>query len=157
MLAASGFIIYHQAGTYIRDSESAQDLARLKIPKTQSIGVANTQRWLQDSNRLDKVRCQNVSSVPVNAETVGRKLISENIQQTINILRPFMDDIEVLVGLNQTARSGSHSRAHVCDEVSTVRLCANLVSNRGKDTTVALQELGAVRIRGIEVEAGVLF
>lgn len=46
--------------------------------------------------------------------------------------------------------------AHVGDEESSIWLGANLISNGGEQSTVALLEGGPVRVGGVEVEGRVL-
>lgn len=85
-----------------------------------------------------------------------RMLLIQDVKCALNILRPLMDDIKVFVGLDQTTRGGSQRGTHVGDVESTVRLRSDLVGDGGKNTTVALLELGAIRVGGVEVERRVL-
>ena len=67
-----------------------------------------------------------------------------------------MDDVEVLIGFNQTARGGSQCRAHVGDIETPFRLSTDFVRNGGKKSTIALLELGPVRVGRVEVKRSVL-
>jgi hypothetical protein len=87
---------------------------------------------------------------------VRRELLSEDVECTIHILRPLVDDVEVGISFNQTTRGSSHGRAHVRDEETTVRLGTDFISDRRKNCTVALQELGTVWVGGIKVKPSVL-
>jgi hypothetical protein len=66
----------NRARTYVRDSKGAENLLSVQVPKTESVGVANTQGRLQDGDRLHEVRSKNELLLPVNAETVGRELLA---------------------------------------------------------------------------------
>lgn len=87
---------------------------------------------------------------------MGRELLSKDVEGTLNVFRPLVNDVEVGIGLDQTTRGSTHGRAHVGDEETTVGLGSDFISNRCKNATVALQELGTVWVAGIEVEPGVL-
>ena len=145
-----------QGLAYIRDGESAENLSRVQIPETQCIGAADSETWLQDSNRLDKVRSQNELLLPIDTESVRRELLFKDVESAFHILGPFVNDVKVGISLDETTRRGTNSRAHVGDEKSTIGLCPNLIRNGCKDTAVTLQELGAVRVGGVEVEASIL-
>lgn len=67
-----------------------------------------------------------------------------------------MDDVATGIGLNQTSRGGTESTSHVGDEESTLRLGSDLIGDGGKQSTVAVRELGVVRIAGVEVERSIL-
>lgn len=86
-----------------------------------------------------------------------RKLFTENVESTVHILRPFMDDVKVLVRFNEPSRRSAQCRTHVCDEEATIGFSTNLIRNGGKNCTIALFELGAIGVRGVKIEARVLF
>jgi hypothetical protein len=67
-----------------------------------------------------------------------------------------VDDVEIRVGLDETAGAGSYGRTHVGDVEAAVGLCADLVGDGAEDGPVALVELGTVGVRCVEVECGVL-
>jgi hypothetical protein len=67
-----------------------------------------------------------------------------------------VDDVATGIGLNQTSRGGTESASHVGDEESTLGLGSDLISDGGKQSTVAVRELGVVRIASVEVERSVL-
>jgi hypothetical protein len=67
-----------------------------------------------------------------------------------------VDDVEVGVGLDQTAGRGADGGAHVGDVEAAIGLGADLVGNRGENGAVALLERGAVRVGRVKVEGRVL-
>lgn len=85
-----------------------------------------------------------------------RELLAKNVEGSLHILGPFVNDVEVGIGLNETTGRGTHGRAHVGDKETTVRLSTDLIGNGAEDTAVALQELGTVWVGGIEVESSIL-
>lgn len=60
---------------------------------------------------------------------MGRELLAQNVERSLYIFRPFVDDVEVRVGLNQTAWRSAHCGAHVCNIESAVWLRADLICN----------------------------
>lgn len=118
--------------------------------------MTNTQGRLQDSNRLHEVRSQDQLLLPVDTKTVGRELLAQNVEGTLDVLGPLVDDVKIGISLNKTTGAGANGRTHVRDEESTIRLCPNLIRNRRENSTVTLQEFGTVRVGSIEVESGVL-
>ena len=141
---------------YVRNSQGAQDLPRIQVPETKGVSMANSETGLQDTDRLDKVRCENQLLLPVNAQSVRRELLTQNVEGALHILRPLVDDVKVGIGLNETARRGSHGRAHVSDEESSIGLSTDLICNRGEDSAVTLEELRTVGVRCVKVEPCVL-
>lgn len=111
---------------------------------------------LQDSDGLDKVRSQNELLVPVNAQSMGRVLLPQDVQSALDIFGPLVNDIKVFISLDQTARAGTQGRTHVGDVETSIRLRADLVCNGREKTTVALLELGTVGVRSVEVVRSVL-
>lgn len=85
-----------------------------------------------------------------------RELLPKNIECTLNVLRPLVDDVTVGIGLDQTTRRCTDSTAHVSDEETTVGLGADLIDDGAENTAVAVVELGMVRVRSVEVEGSVL-
>lgn len=83
-------------------------------------------------------------------------MLTKNIEGTFDILGPLVDDVKVRISLNETAGGGTHSRTHVGDKKATIGLGPDLIRNRCEDTAVALEELRAVRVRGVEIEPSVL-
>lgn len=128
----------------------------VQVPQTESVGTADTSAGLQDTDGLDKVRGEDELPLPVNGQTVRGELLAKNVEQAVDVLGPLVDDVEVLVGLDETAGGGSNGRAHVGDVETAIGLCADLVGNGRQDGTVALLELGAVGVAGVEVEGSVL-
>lgn len=92
--------------------------------------MTNAKGGLEDRDWLDKVRSENELVLPVKAQTVRRELLSENVESTIHILGPLVDDVKVGIGFNQTTGSSTDGRAHVGDEETTVRFGTNFISNR---------------------------
>jgi hypothetical protein len=142
--------------TYVGDGKSTENLSGVQIPKAKGIGMAHTKTGLQDSDGLDEVGSENELLLPVNTQSVRRELLTKNVEGSLNILGPFVDDVKIGIGLNETAGGSTHGRTHVGDEETTIGLSADLISNGPEDTAVTLEELGAVRIGGIEVESSVL-
>lgn len=118
--------------------------------------MAHSKTRLQDSNRLDEVGSQDELLLPIDAKSVGRELLLKNVEGSLHILRPFVNDVKIGISLNETAGRSTNGRAHVGDEESTIWLCPDFIRNGCKDTAVTLEELGAVRVGGIKVEAGIL-
>ena len=149
-------IIESQEFAYIGNGKSAENLSRVEIPEAQCIGMAHSKTRLQDSTRLDEVGSQDELLLPIDAKSVRRELLLENVEGALHILGPFVNDVEVGVSLNKTTGGSTNGRAHVGDEESTVWLCPYFIRNGCKDTAVTLEELGAVRVGGIKVEASIL-
>lgn len=87
---------------------------------------------------------------------MGRELLAEDVERAFYIFRPFVDDVEVCVGLDQATWRGTDSTTHVGDEKATIGLSTNLVRNRRQKSAVRLLELRLVWVGGVEVESGVL-
>lgn len=96
--------------TNIRDSNGVDDRSRLEVPESQGVSALDTQAGLQDRKRHDEVRGQDKALLPVNRETVGGELLSQNVKSALNIFRPFVDDVEVRIRLNESTRGRSKSR-----------------------------------------------
>lgn len=118
--------------------------------------MANTGTGLQDSNGLDEVGGENELALPVDAQTVGRELLAEDVESALYIFGPLVDNVVVGVSLHETARAGANGGTHVGDEETTLGLCANFIGNGTQDGTVTLLELGTVRVGGIKVVTSVL-
>ena len=67
-----------------------------------------------------------------------------------------MDDVEVGIRLDKTARRGAHGGTHVGDVEPAARLGADLVGNRRQESAVALEERRTIGVRGVKVERRVL-
>lgn len=119
--------------------------------------MTHTSTGLQDSDGLNEIGGKNQLLLPVNAKTVRRELLTKNVEGSLHILGPFVDNVEVGIGLDETTGRGTNGRTHVGNEEATVGLSTDLISNGSEDTTVALQELGAVWVGGIKVESSVLW
>lgn len=128
----------------------------VQVPETEGVGTADTSAGLQDTDGLDKVRGEDELPLPVDGKTVRGELLAKNVEQAIDILGPLVDDVEVRVSLDETAGGGSDSRAHVGDVEPTIGLCTDLIGDGREDRPVALLELGAVGVAGVEVEGSVL-
>lgn len=85
-----------------------------------------------------------------------RELLSQDVESTLHVLRPLVDDIKVGICLDETSRRGAHCRAHIGDVEATVGLCTDFVRDGAQQGTVALLELRAVGVGGIEVERRIL-
>lgn len=118
--------------------------------------MANSKTGLQDTDRLDEVGSKDELLLPVDAQSVGRKLLTQNVEGALHILRPLVNDVKVGIGLNETAGRGTHGRTHVGNEESTIGLSTDLICNGAENTAITLEELGAVGVRGVEVETRVL-
>lgn len=142
--------------THVRNCNRVEDLLGVQIPQTKSVCMPDLRDRLQDSDGLDKVRSQNELLLPVNTQSMGRVLLSQDVESALDILRPLVNDVKVLISLDQTARAGTQSRAHVGDVKTSIRLRADLVCNGREKTTIALLELGTVGVRSVEVVRSVL-
>lgn len=118
--------------------------------------MAHSKTRLQNSNRLDEVGSQDELLLPIDAKSVRRELLLKDVEGTLHILRPFVNDVKVGISLNETTGGSTNGRTHVGDEESTIWLCPDFIRNGCKDTAVTLEELGPVRVRGIKVEASIL-
>jgi len=142
----------------IRDSDGRNDLARAKLPQTKRVGLLNAdgRGRLQNGNGYDEVRGQNDVLVEANAQTVRAELLAENVESTLHILRPLVNDVKLSVSFDEATRRGTGSGAHVGDEEASIGLCADLICDRRKQGAVALLELRLVRIGCVEVVSSVL-
>lgn len=145
-----------ESETYVRNGDGVENLLGVQIPQTKRVCMSDLRDGLQDSDRLDKVRGQNELLLPVNTQSMGRVLLSQNVQSALYILRPLVNDVEVGISLDQTTRRGTQGRAHVGNVEASIRFSADLVRNRGEKSTVALLELGTIGVRGVEVIRSVL-
>lgn len=60
--------------------------------------------WLQDRDRHDKVGCQDEVVLKIDAETVGRELLAEDVEHAGDIFRPLVDDVVVGIRFDETTR-----------------------------------------------------
>lgn len=118
--------------------------------------MTHSSAGFQDRDGFDEIRSENELLFPINAQSMRRELLTQNVEGTLYILRPFVDDVKVGISLNETTGRSTHGRAHVSDEEASIGLSTDLVRNRSEDTPVALEELGAVWVGGVEVESSVL-
>ena len=118
--------------------------------------MTDTQGRLQNSNRLHKVRSKDQLLLPVDAQTVGRELLTQDVEGTLDILWPLVNDVKIGISLNETTGAGSNRRTHVGNKESAIRLSTDFIRNGRENSTVTLQELGTVGVGGIEVEPSVL-
>lgn len=142
----------------IGDGDRADDLAGAQLPQAEGVGLLDTVDGsrLEDGDWDDEVRGQDDVVLEINGEAMGAELLAENIEGGRNIFGPFVDDVEIGIGFDETAWRRADSRAHVSDEETTIRLCADLIHNGGKNTAVALLELWRVRVAGVKVERSIL-
>lgn len=86
------------------------------------------------------------------------ELLAENVEGTLNIqeLRVLGNDVALGVGLDKTTRGGAHSTAHVGDQEATVRLGTDLISDGAEESTVAVGELGLIRVGSVKVVGSIL-
>jgi hypothetical protein len=132
--------------TTIWDFNRADDSSGWQVPEAESVGMLDSQAGLQDGDRNDEVRCQDDVLLPVDTETVGRELLAENVECASDILGPFVDDVVVGICFYEASRGCSYGRAHVGNEETTIWLCANLIRDRSKNSTVTLLERWSVRV-----------
>lgn len=69
--------------------------------------MLNAKGRLQDGDRDNKVRSENKVLFPIDAETVRAELFTQNVERAWHIFGPLVNDVEVRVGLNETARRSS--------------------------------------------------
>lgn len=69
----------------VGDGDGADDLAGGESPETESVGGLDTESWLQGGEWDNEVGGQDDVLVKVNGETVGAKLILENVGSSCNI------------------------------------------------------------------------
>lgn len=157
--------------THLGDGDGRDDGASVEVPQAQGIGLLDTKSGLENGDGNDKVRGENNLLVKVDAEAVGRELLAENVEGTLDILGPLVDDVATGISLNKTARSSANGTAHVGDEETTTSvswgsvtmnknlplgLGSDLVDDGAENTSVAVVELGVVGVRGVKVIGGVL-
>ena len=142
--------------TYVRDLDGADNFPLAEVPQSESVGLLNSEGRLEDRDGGDEVGGQHDVLLEVDGKTVRNELLLEDTENAGDILGPFVDNVEVGIGLNKTARGGAKSGTHVSNEETTIGLGSDLISNGGEDGTVALLESRAVRVGGVKVESGIL-
>lgn len=142
--------------TTVGDGQGADDGAGVEVPEAQGVGMDYAQAGLEDSDWDDEVRGENQVVLPVDGETVGGKGLAEDVDGAGQVLGVLRNDVEVLVGLDETTWGGTDGVTHVGDEETSIGLGADLISDGREHSTVALLELGPVRVGGVEVEGRVL-
>lgn len=142
----------------IGDGDGADDLAGAEFPEAECVGLLDpTDRSrLENGNWDDEVGCQDDVVLPVNGQTMGTELLAKNVECAFDIFGPLVDDVEIGIGLNETSRRSTNRGAHVGNEETAIGLGADLISDGGKDTTVALLELGGVWVACVEVVRSIL-
>lgn len=93
--------------TTVGDGQSADNGAAVEVPQAEGVGVDNACAWLQDGDRDDEVRGEDQVVLPVDGETVGSKGLAENVDGGGQILRVLSDDVEILIGLDETTWGGT--------------------------------------------------
>jgi hypothetical protein len=73
-------LLLRRRGTYVGESDGADDLAVVEAPETQSVGPLDAESGLQDGDGDDKVRGQDNVVLPVDVESVRGELLSENVE-----------------------------------------------------------------------------
>lgn len=141
---------------YIRNGDGVENFLGVKIPQTESVSMANSRAGLQDTDRLHEVRSQDKVLLPVNTQPMRRVLLAKYVQRALYIFRPLMNDVEVGIRLDQTARRGAHCRSHVSDVETSIRLRTDFIRNGAQKSTVALPELGTVGVGRVKVVCSVL-
>lgn len=74
-----------------------------------------------------------------------------SVTYTLDILRPFVNDVKLGISLDKTAGRGASSRAHISDEEATIWLSTNLIRNGRKQRTVALLEFRLIWVGSVLV------
>lgn len=100
--------------TNVGDSDGVGDGHILEVPQSESVGMQDTSGTrLEDRKRNNEVGGKTNLLLVINGETVGRELFSKNVQSTLNILGPLVDDVEVGIGFNQASRGGTEGSYQV--------------------------------------------
>jgi hypothetical protein len=73
-------LLLRRRGTYVGESDGADDLAVVEAPETQSVGPLDAQSGLQDGDGNDEVRGQDDVVLPIDVESVRGELLSENVE-----------------------------------------------------------------------------
>lgn len=87
---------------------------------------------------------------------MGTELLAKDVQHRGNIFRPLVDDVEVCIGLDETAWGSADCGTHVGDEEASIGLSADLIRDGREQCTVRLLELWLVGVGGVEVVSSVL-
>ena len=106
--------------TYIGDGDGGENITTRERPEPQRVGKLRAKAWLQDADRNDKVQCEDDDILKVDSQPVRRELFGQDTERALDILRPLVHDVEVLVGLNEAAGAGANRAAHVRDEEATL-------------------------------------
>lgn len=85
-------------------------------------------------------------------------LLPEDVESARHVSEggPLMDDVKVGIRLDQATRGCADGRTHVSDEETAVRLGTDLIGDGCQNSPVALQELGTVGVRRVEVVGCIL-
>ena len=74
------------------------------------------------------------------------KLLSQNVKLSLQVFWMLADDVVVRIEFHETAGRRANGGTHISHEETTGWRSADLVGNGGQQSSVALQELGSVRI-----------
>jgi len=140
----------------VGDVDRGDDGLGVDVPESESAGLLDAEGGLEDRVGDDEIRSESNALLKVDAQAVGRKLLAKDVESAVDILGPFMDDVASLVSLNETARRGARSTAHVSDEETTIGLSHNLVDNGAKNAAVGVVELGTIGVGHVKVEGRIL-
>lgn len=142
----------------VGDGDGADDLARAEFPETEGVGLLNAvdAGGFEDGDWDDEVRGQDDVLLEIDAEAVRAELLAKDVQGRGHIFRPLVDDVELSIGLDETAWGRADCGAHVGDEEATIGLCADLIRDGREQSAVGLLELRLVGVGSVEVVGRVL-
>lgn len=90
----------------VGDGDCADDGARFEVPETESVCSLDTGGWLEDGERDDEIRSKHDIIGEIDGQSVRRELLLENVQGACDVFGPFVDDVEVCVGFDESTGSG---------------------------------------------------
>jgi hypothetical protein len=122
----------------VGDGGCADNFTGGELPEAECVGFldAGYGRWLEDGDRDDEVGGQDDVGFVVDGEPVRTELLAEDVERSVDIFGPLVDDIEVGVCLDEAARRSPDSGSHVGDEKATIGLCADLIRDRRQQYAV---------------------
>jgi len=101
LIAGDEFHVLNTAAVGNRDG--ADDGSCVQFPKAESVSVLDTERRFQDGDRDDEVGCQHHVVLEIDAQTMGRELLAQNVESSRDVFGPLVNNVEVGVRLDESA------------------------------------------------------
>lgn len=64
--------------------------------------MTHSSAGFQDRDGFDEIRSENKLLLPVNAQSMRRELLAQDVESALHILGPFVDDVKIGISLNET-------------------------------------------------------